>query len=187
MASAKNGDYTGAVVVGGSVWFVHNYSDAKGTLGHWQTDPRSTFSRGVSTGGEGPYGVVAAGGYLWVPNFVTSNVAQIDPATDARVGMVNDVGGTQNPDGIAAGFGAVWVADEHSGSVTRIDPATGRKDTRSVHAGASALAIGTTRIWVLETSAGRVIPVRPWSAAATGTATTGPSAHVGVSGTSGGL
>ena len=72
--------------------------------------------------GNGPIGVVAGKGVLWVANRDSGDVTRV--ATDG--GPRTDVPVGDGPFGIARSEDAVWVANSDSGTVSRIDIETGR-------------------------------------------------------------
>jgi YVTN family beta-propeller protein len=119
-------------------------SEATGTVSH--LDPRSgTIVDAVSVG-NGPVGIAAGEGAVWVANRQDDTVSRIDPTTSAVSTTVADVG--RNPTAIAAGLGAIWVTNPGDGTIGRIDPATGRLDERvSVGSSPNAIALAGGKAW----------------------------------------
>ena len=71
--------------------------------------------------GDGPIGVVAGTGVLWVANRDSGDVTRVAPDGGLRTDV--DVG--EGPFGVARSQDAVWIANSDSASVTRIDVETG--------------------------------------------------------------
>src|ERR1043166_3427510 len=81
---------------------------------------KAPWLREVEVGGR-PFSLAEAAGSLWVADFESGTVDQLDPATNRVVARIQ-VGGS--PYGLAAGGGSLWVGNYGSDSVARIDTAT---------------------------------------------------------------
>jgi YVTN family beta-propeller protein len=71
-----------------------------------QIDPSTNRLLRTLPVGDGPIGVAAGEGAVWVTNHREGTVTRIDPAS-GRVVATIEVG--PNPDHVAAGEGGVWV------------------------------------------------------------------------------
>lgn len=95
-----------------------------------------------------PDGMVLADGSLWVGEYGSDLVAQLDPATGA---VVRTVRAGASPIGIWAGAGAVWAAGYGSAQLSKIDPASGRV-TATVPVGSAPVSMGAIghQLWVFD-------------------------------------
>jgi len=90
----------------------------------------------TATVGDGPVGVVVAGGRVWVANRSSGTVSRVDPATmresrdQIRVGT--------SPTWIASTAGSIWVSNQSGGTVSRIDAKTGETVGSAVRIAAAA-------------------------------------------------
>ena len=80
--------------------------------------PARADARGTIHVGDGPSGLAAAAGDLWVANSLDGTVARID-ATTRTVVQTIPVG--SQPSAVAADARTVWVANRADGTVTRLD------------------------------------------------------------------
>jgi streptogramin lyase len=86
--------------------------------------------------GEGPVGVVVAGGRVWVANRSSGTVSRIDPNTMHEDGHQIRVG--TFPTWIASAAGSIWVSNQSDGTVSRIDEKTGETVGSAVRIAAPA-------------------------------------------------
>jgi YVTN family beta-propeller protein len=108
-----------AAVAIGAVALSGGGGDGGGSSGEPESQPR--LAGKPFKVGEGPIGVVAGTGVLWVANRDSGDVTRV--ATDGSLRTDIDVG--DGPFGVARSPGAVWIANSDSESVTRIDVETG--------------------------------------------------------------
>jgi DNA-binding SARP family transcriptional activator/DNA-binding beta-propeller fold protein YncE len=139
----------GVTTGAGSVWAVFGDS----TLA--RVDPATLRMTESTLAGQGPAGIVAYNGSIWVSNAGESTVQRFDPST-LEQGALERRGVGPTPSGIAAGEGAVWVATTGDDFVTRIDPASKSTFPIRVGDGPTAVAVGAGAVWVANTSAGTV-------------------------------
>jgi YVTN family beta-propeller protein len=118
----------------------------------------------VSTGGDGPWDVVAGEGGVWVivgKQAHPSRVLRIDPATN-KVEAHIDV---HDVSVLATGLGAVWVGQFSQGDrghLLRIDPATNRVvATIPVGPEPQDIAVGGGAVWVLDDLTYEIVQVDP--------------------------
>ena len=99
--------------------------------------------------GNGPAGIAAGEGAVWVTNRFDGTISRIDPN---RGEVVKTIPVGLDPRGIAVGFGSVWVGLAGSTTVVRIDPATNRV-TKSISVGNApgSLAVSADAVWVANT------------------------------------
>jgi YVTN family beta-propeller protein len=120
-------------------------------------DDRPLFVTTIPVG-NGPQGVVAAFGGIWVA-YGDDGVVRIDPATNQVAAKIK-VG--RDPVGVAAGSGSIWVANRADGTVSRIDPATNQvAATVSVGGNPLTLAAGDASIWATNVASGEVVRIDP--------------------------
>ena len=135
--------YTNAAVVvdGGAVWAVFGDS----TLARIEPSPLRKV--GSTLAGQGPAGIAAGSGSLWVSNSGDSTVQRFDPTTFEQ-GFLDERNVGRTPSGIAAGEGAVWAASASDDVVTWID--TGSKSTIPIRVGdgPTNVAVGAGAVWV---------------------------------------
>ena len=89
--------------------------------------------------GNGPQGIAAGAGGVWVANRLDGTVSRIDPDTNAVVQTI-PVG--RAPSGVAVAADSVWVSDESEGSVTRVDRRSGDLTTFPLGSQAGNVALG---------------------------------------------
>ena len=77
-----------------------------------------TITEGI---GNGPAGIAAGEGSVWVTNRFDGTISRIDPNRDEVVKTI-PVG--LDPRGIAVGFGSVWVALAGTSEVVQVSPQT---------------------------------------------------------------
>jgi streptogramin lyase len=85
--------------------------------------------------GQGPIGVAAGSGSVWVANVQSVSVSRVDPAqvrVTATFALGTGSGGSGDPEIVALWQGRVWVADGQQGVMIALDPATGRQIGGSV-------------------------------------------------------
>jgi DNA-binding beta-propeller fold protein YncE len=103
--------------------------------------------------GQGPIGVAAGGGSVWVANVKSGSVSRVDPVS-MRVVATFTVGGgggggaSANPEMVAVWHGLLWVADGQQGVVVALDPITGQQ------IGMPVTVPGVIRGLVLDTGGG---------------------------------
>lgn len=144
----------GVTTGSGSVWAVFGDS----TLA--RVDPATLRTTDSILAGQGPAGIVAYSGSLWISNAGDSTVQRFDPST-LEQGPLESRGVGRTPSGIAAGEGAVWVASTNEDAVTWIDPAS--KSTFPIRVGdaPTAIAVGAGAVWVANGAARSVSRVNP--------------------------
>jgi YVTN family beta-propeller protein len=156
-AVTKNAIYyssAGVTTEAGSVWAVFGDS----TLA--RVDPATLRTTDSTLAGQGPAGIVAYNGSIWVSNAGDSTVQRFDPST-LEQGPLETRGVGRTPSGIAAGEGAVWVASTNDDVVMRIDPATKSNLPIRVGDGPTAVAVGAGAVWVANAAARTVSRVNP--------------------------
>jgi ABC-type transport system substrate-binding protein/DNA-binding SARP family transcriptional activator len=117
----------------------------------------------VARVGEGPAGVAAARGDLWIADAPRNRVVRIDGESGQVVQKVL-VG--QSPIAVTAGYGSVWVASTGPQTVSRIQPRSGRViETIDIGATPAALSAGAGGVWVAEPDARRVARINAQSGA----------------------
>jgi YVTN family beta-propeller protein len=144
----------GVTSAAGSVWAVFGDS----TLA--RVDPATLRTTDSTLAGQGPAGIVAYNGSIWLSNAGDSTVQRFDPST-LEQGPLESRGVGRTPSGIAAGEGAVWVASTNEDAVTWIDP--GSKSTVPIRVGdgPTAVTVGADAVWVansLDRTVSRVNP-----------------------------
>ena len=72
---------------------------------------------------DGPLGIAAGAGGIWVVTFWNAKLVRIDPET-RRVRARIPIG--QGPNDVTVGGGAVWTTDRDSRTITKVDPATNK-------------------------------------------------------------
>ena len=156
------GEAGGIAVAGGLVWV---------SLGDQGRIERINPSSNVVVDtpirvGNGPAGVAAGFGSLWVANRLDATVFRIDLETGEVQERIS-VGAT--PTGVTVAAGSVWVTNAASRSVTRIDPKTGQKTPVSVGNGPTAIASSDDAVWVVNASDATVSRIEPDRNAVTAT------------------
>ena len=138
----------------------------------WVTGVNDTLTRisptpvGVSLSwkpvvvGEGPIGVTAVPGAVWVADAVGGTVTRVDPRRLAVTARYR-VGG--DPVQLALFDGELWVADGETGALRALDPATGRPAGRAVTLPGSVrrLVVTGAGLWAATANPGTVTAVRP--------------------------
>jgi peptide/nickel transport system substrate-binding protein len=107
-------------------------------------DPKANRVSQSTAIGNGPQGVAAGGGSVWVANGPDGTVSRYDPSS----GRIRKFAVGDSPDGVAYGDGAVWVANSRDGTVSRIDPKTGSARLIRVGNQPSAIAAVGGNAWV---------------------------------------
>jgi YVTN family beta-propeller protein len=156
-AVTKNAIYyssAGVTTEAGSVWAVFGDS----TLA--RIDPASLRTTASALAGQGPAGIAAYIGSIWVSNAGDSTVQRFDPAT-LEQGPLERRGVGPTPAGIAGGAGAVWVASTNEDAVTWIDPASKSNFPIRVGDGPTAVAVGAGAVWVANAADRTVSRVNP--------------------------
>jgi DNA-binding beta-propeller fold protein YncE len=94
----------------------------------------------------GPLGIAAGAGAVWVVSYWTHELTRIDPDTLRVISRVK-VGG--QPLGAAVGAGSVWVTSRYDRNVERIDPDRGTVVAR-VHLDSppQGVLVAAGRVWV---------------------------------------
>ncbi|MDE3086791.1 MAG: hypothetical protein KGJ77_08495 [Acidobacteriota bacterium] len=138
----------------------------------WVTGVNDTLTRispapvGVSLSwkpvvvGNGPIGVTAVPGAVWVADAVGGTVTRVDPRRDV-VRARYRVGG--DPVQLAVFDGELWVADGETGALRALDPATGRPEGRTVTLPGSVrrLVVTGAGLWAATANPGTVTAVTP--------------------------
>ncbi|HUY64498.1 MAG TPA: hypothetical protein VMV14_08280 [Acidimicrobiales bacterium] len=117
--------------------------------------------------GQGPIGLVAAPGAVWVADAQSGAVSRVDPTSlrvtgTFRVGVAGATG-VSDPDQVAVFDGWVWVTDGQAATVTSLDPSNGRQH------GAPASLPGAPRrlveadgsLWATTANPGTVVTLVP--------------------------
>jgi peptide/nickel transport system substrate-binding protein len=96
--------------------------------------------------GNGPTGIIAAFGSIWVANQLDRTVTRLDPSTGREEATIPV---DEGPNALAAAGGSMWVAHEFDDTVRSIDPHTNDAATTVPSGGAAAsLATGGGRLWL---------------------------------------
>ncbi|HKN79931.1 MAG TPA: ABC transporter substrate-binding protein, partial [Actinomycetota bacterium] len=108
--------------------------------------------------GNGPAGIAAGEGAVWVANRFDGTISRIDPDTNE----VKEIPVGPDPRGIAVGFGDVWVALGGSNQVVRVDPDT-NSVTRPIGVGNApvSVAVSADAAWVVNTLDDTVSRINP--------------------------
>jgi streptogramin lyase len=81
--------------------------------------------------GQGPIGVAAGDGSVWVANVKSGSVSRVDPLSMRVTATFRVSGGDggvpANPEMVAVWRNLLWVADGQQGVVVALDPVTGRQ------------------------------------------------------------
>ena len=160
VAAVPVGIRPGAITFGsGSLW-VANVDDETVS----RIDPRSLRTLHYLPVGGQPTGIAASANAIWVvepdPGASTVSVRRVEPEFNdigpaVRIGNVVPGG----PGAVATQGAAVWVAPS-AGLLTRLNPATGRAvQHRDTNSGLSAIAIGDSATWVVDTEGDNVTRV----------------------------
>lgn len=124
----------------GSAW-ISNYRGASVSV----VRPGSKEAETVAVA-EGPLGIAAGEGAVWVVSFWSRSLSRIDPETRRVVARI-PVG--DGPLGVAAGAGGVWVTNRDDRTVSRIDPRTNRvAATIRLAASPWGIHVAHGRVWV---------------------------------------
>jgi len=99
-------------------------------------------------------GVAVTPNAVWVANGLDGTVSRIDPESNV-VSQTITVG--NGPNGAASDENGVWVTNSADGTVTRINPVSGRTRTFPAIVGASGVALGFGRVWVVSPPSGKVV------------------------------
>ena len=145
----------GVTTLDGSVWAVFGDS----TLA--RIDPATLRTTDSALTGQGPAGIVAYNGSIWVSNGGDSTVQRFDPATLEQGAQETRSGVGRTPSGIAAGEAAVWVAGTGDDIVTWVDPASKATYQVTVGDGPTAVAVGADGVWLANGSDRTVARVDP--------------------------
>jgi ABC-type transport system substrate-binding protein/class 3 adenylate cyclase len=152
---------TGVAVGGDATWVANTADDDVSRI-----DLQTGYVSQIQVGG-GPVGVVVGGGAVWVTNGLDGTVSRIALGANPKVVQTVHVG--DGPLGIAYGDRSVWVANSVDGTVSKIDAVSGKpKWTRPAVLGASAVAFGFDRVWVVSPSTGQVVALNPSTGAPIG-------------------
>lgn len=137
---------------------------------------RTAVVIGTTHVGKNPSAIAVGQSSVWVANFNSNTVMQIDPSSGVVVGLPAAVG--KAPDGIAVGEGTIWALSALPATVWRIDASGGvignpipvrRQDAvgELVSYGAPEIALGNGTLWVansgdntvtrIDTSTGTII------------------------------
>jgi YVTN family beta-propeller protein len=144
----------GVTTEGGSIWAV--FGDSKLA----RIDPATLRTIDSALAGQGPAGITAYNGSIWVSNAGDSTVQRFDPST-LEQGPLERRGVGPTPSGIAAGEGAVWVATTNDDAVTWIDPSSKSSVPIRTGDGPTAVAVGAGAVWVANASDGTLSRVDP--------------------------
>ena len=110
--------------------------------------------------GDGPIGVTAVPGAVWVADAVGGSVTRVDPRS-LEVTARYHVGG--DPVQVAVFGGALWVADGQSGTLRALDPSSGRPEGRAVTLPGAVrrLVVTDAGLWAATGNPGAVVAVSP--------------------------
>ena len=110
--------------------------------------------------GEGPIGVTAVPGAVWVADALGGSVSRVDPRS-LKVTARYEVGG--DPVQVAVVGGELWVGDGQSGALKALDPRTGASEGRAVVLpGAVRRLVATDAgLWAATANPGTVVAVSP--------------------------
>ena len=102
---------------------------------------------------KGPH-VAVGGNYVWVDDYYTQKIWQIDTATNQVVGEVTTGIG---PYGVAADDQYAWVANSGSGTVSKVDAAT-HQVLATIPVGVAPVAVADRNgtVWVVNAGSGTV-------------------------------
>jgi len=130
---------------------------------------------GTYTAGTTPEGIVFDGAHIWVANYGSNNVSELDTGTGAVVGTYPTGMG---PTGIAFDGTNLWVANQEDGTVTKLAASTGAL-VGTYHAGdplqslfsPTPIAVDTVHgtVWVANTMSGSVTKLVAATGAVAGT------------------
>lgn len=106
---------------------------------------------------DGPLGIAAGAGGIWVVTFWNAELVRIDPET-RRIRARIPIG--DGPLDVTVGGGAVWTTDRDSRTITKIDPSTD-KVVATIHlpVAPSGIRFARGRLWVTTQRCGS--PVTP--------------------------
>jgi len=152
----------GVTTRAGEVWAVFGDS----TLA--RIDPATLGTTASTLAGQGPAGVVAWNGSIWVSNSGDSTVQRFLPAT-LEQGPSDEPNVGRTPTGIAAGEGAVWTASTNDDALSWIDPDYHSGLQIPVGDGPTAVAVGAGGVWVSNTAGRSVSRVDPSTRKVVGT------------------
>jgi streptogramin lyase len=110
--------------------------------------------------GQGPIGVTAAPGVVWVADAVGGEVTRLDPTSLTVTGTYR---ASSDPVAVAVFDGLVWTADGKSGAVTALDPSTGRQQGKAVDLAGEArqLVVSGGTLWATTANPGEVVAISP--------------------------
>lgn len=110
--------------------------------------------------GQGPIGVTAAAGAVWVADSGSGQVSRIDPKSLRVTGTYP---ASSDPVAVAVFDGRVWTADGQTGTVTALDPVTGRPEGRAVDLPGAArrLVVSAGTLWATTANPGQVVTISP--------------------------
>ncbi|MET0831175.1 MAG: M15 family metallopeptidase, partial [Acidimicrobiia bacterium] len=124
------------------------------------TTPPVAMPASIATG-EGPCGLAAAGGRVWVSLLGEDAVTPIDP-TNGEIGAEAPVPGS--PCWIVGDEETLWVAPSAAGYLVRLDASTGQ-ETRRVEIGEEPadpyLALAFGDLWATVPATGEVVRIEP--------------------------
>lgn len=102
---------------------------------------------------------IAVDRFLWVVDYDTGVVRELDPQTEQELGSVHVGNG---PVAVTTGAGAVWVANSLDGTVSQIDPhSLSVVRTIPVGDGPTAVVVGAGSVWVANRYSGTLSRIRP--------------------------
>ena len=128
----------------------------------WRIDPGSNRAATVSVSLQDSreHWVATDERSVWIANFRTGVVQQVDPTATAETGAVTVPGGIATA--MTTGLGAVWVVDGLRDTVVRIDPRSTRATGSVALAGTgTAVATGGGSVWVALDHRGQVVRIDP--------------------------
>jgi YVTN family beta-propeller protein len=106
---------------------------------------------------DGPLGIAAGEGGIWVVAFWNAKLVRIDPET-RRIRARIPIG--QGPNDVTVGGGAVWTTDRDSQTITKVDPATDKVvATIQLPVAPYGIRFARGRLWVTTQRCGS--PVQP--------------------------
>jgi hypothetical protein len=128
----------------------------------WRIDPgsHSGVALGVALNDSREHWVATDAQHVWIANFRTGVIQQVDPSTGRQTGSVTVPGGIATA--MAAGLGAAWVVDGLQDAAVRIDPRNVRiAGSVALPATGTAIAVGGGRVWVSLDKLGEVVEIDP--------------------------
>jgi len=110
----------------GNIWFTEYNTDKVGTFS--TSDPSDITEYGSAQGispDSGPFGITSADNYIWVTEYDSGSIAQINPSNGHTTEVSVPSGGSSNPLGITKGpDGNIWFTEQTGNNIGEFDPNT---------------------------------------------------------------